>query len=565
MSVIGSSERGSVEIIEGNGEKRVRRIIRCECPVYNALSGLSSEYIPKIYSVCISDGKTVVEEEYIEGQNLLYASLNEKQIIGVMIQLCRALEAVHSMGIIHRDVKPSNILLQADGGLKLIDFEAARLVKTDSDKDTRCLGTDGFAPPEQYGFSQTDFRADIYAAGQTLKTLLGSLSAKSKYKKIIRKCTYADPEKRYQSAGSLGHALERTIFPAKAAAVISASAAVFLIGFAFFSHDDSSNGIVSDTSEASVTAGTSYSPEETSYKNVGVDYAEHTSAPESEAESVYTVSVSSGGYTTDNDEENTYSHEASSSESTAETSEYTVTAAETYSWEKTLHDNVKGKYTDAEGKYPAVTDSDGNSPYVISERQNEYIMDYYGEYPCYGMPETLPEYEREELIFFTDDTDAKILFADGKSLFKEYREFYMYDDLDGDGVKEAAHIKVDMNGIFFAEIAYGVPENGEYKMLLAMDYIPVCENGLDENCFVQVTSFKALGEKYLAITVGDRESYNYTELFYADSEGIKSCGAAWGETCGRMEQLSLVEYFSDGGKNYYSLIDKELVEINGRF
>lgn len=206
-SVIRLSERGSVEIIEINGNKRIRRTIAYECRIYELLKGSDCKYIPKIYSVEIADGQTIVEEEFIAGSNLAVVSLSEKQAVSIMEQLCYTLDFIHSLGIVHRDIKPSNILLAKDGNIRLIDFEAARFVSGDKDKDTRYLGTDGFAPPEQYGFSQTDFRTDIYAAGQTMKTLLGSLSAKRKYAKIIRKCTAFDPAWRYQSARSLANAL----------------------------------------------------------------------------------------------------------------------------------------------------------------------------------------------------------------------------------------------------------------------------------------------------------------------------------------------------------------------
>lgn len=204
--IIRSSERSTVELVCGE-DKFIRRTICSECAVYNALKDAPSRFFPQIYSVEISCGKTVVCEEYIDGKNLAHTDISEKQAVNIMIQLCSALENIHRLGIVHRDIKPSNILLQKDGSIRLIDFEAARFVREDSDKDTRCLGTEGFAPPEQYGFSQTDFRSDIYAAGQTMKTLLGSLSAKPAYKKIILRCTSLDPDKRYQSAAELKRAL----------------------------------------------------------------------------------------------------------------------------------------------------------------------------------------------------------------------------------------------------------------------------------------------------------------------------------------------------------------------
>lgn len=230
--IIHKSPRGTVEVFEENGIKRIRRTVNAELPLYETLKNSECEYLPRIYSVNIAEGKTVVTEEFISGKNLLAANLDEKQVIHAMVQLCTALDFIHGLGIVHRDIKPSNILLATDGNIRLIDFEAARFVRSDKDKDTRYLGTDGFAPPEQYGFSQTDPRADIYAAGQTMKALLGSLSAKRKYAKIIRKCTALDPAERYQSARELSAALTNKREKISAFAVMAAAAAVLIFAAA---------------------------------------------------------------------------------------------------------------------------------------------------------------------------------------------------------------------------------------------------------------------------------------------------------------------------------------------
>ncbi|MGN0587166.1 MAG: serine/threonine protein kinase [Oscillospiraceae bacterium] len=224
--IIRSSERGMVELV-GDTEKIIRRTAYSECAVFQTLKDNPSRFLPKIYSAEICCGKTVVCEEYIEGKSLAHTNVSEKQAVDIMIQLCSALEFIHSLGIVHRDIKPSNILLCKDGSIRLIDFEAARFVREDRDKDTRCLGTEGFAPPEQYGFSQTDFRSDIYAAGQTMKTLLGSLSAKPQYRRIILRCTSLDPDRRYQSASELKNALKN--MGRKPYYIVAACAAVMAV------------------------------------------------------------------------------------------------------------------------------------------------------------------------------------------------------------------------------------------------------------------------------------------------------------------------------------------------
>ena len=69
--------------------------------------------------------------------------------------------------------------------------------KEQAEMDTRLLGTRGYAPPEQYGFAQTDERADIYALGVTAKELLGKAAKKRRWKHILKKCTALEPKKRY--------------------------------------------------------------------------------------------------------------------------------------------------------------------------------------------------------------------------------------------------------------------------------------------------------------------------------------------------------------------------------
>ena len=264
--IIHKSSRGTVEVFEESGEKRIRRTVNAELPLYETLKNSECKYLPRIYSVDIGDGKTVITEEFISEKNLLTANLDEKQIIRAMVQLCAALDFIHSLGIVHRDIKPSNILLSEDGDIRLIDFEAARFVRDDKDRDTRYLGTDGFAPPEQYGFSQTDFRTDIYAAGQTMKILLGSLSAKRKYAKIIGKCTAFDPAERYQSAKAFADALTNKREKIYVAAVLAAAAAV-LIFAAFVLKEAPAENI---TDEAGIAA------------EMGTSAAETAAVPEAE-------------------------------------------------------------------------------------------------------------------------------------------------------------------------------------------------------------------------------------------------------------------------------------------
>lgn len=195
------SERSTVQLVrEKNGEQLfVRKVLKGCHPIYEVLQNCIHPGLPKLYEVHGSHDFTTIIEEYIEGQALNSAELSKKQFLSIVRELCSVLEFLHEKGIIHRDIKPSNIILATNGHIYLIDFDAARMPKDYSEQDTRLLGTRGYAPPEQYGFDQTDVRADIYALGVTLKQLFGDKIHRPRYKRIIRKCMRLDPDKRFQS------------------------------------------------------------------------------------------------------------------------------------------------------------------------------------------------------------------------------------------------------------------------------------------------------------------------------------------------------------------------------
>lgn len=201
IRLLKESEKSKVHLVREKceGQVFVRKILKDRCPVYSVLQNCQHPYLPKLYEVRVEEDVTTIIEEYIEGKALGSWEISEKQFLSVVRDLCSVLEFIHGKGIIHRDIKPSNIILAGDGHIRLIDFDAARMPKEDLDQDTRLLGTRGYAPPEQYGFAQTDERADIYSLGVTLEQLSGEMMRKPHYKRIIRKCTNLNPDKRYQS------------------------------------------------------------------------------------------------------------------------------------------------------------------------------------------------------------------------------------------------------------------------------------------------------------------------------------------------------------------------------
>ncbi len=204
------SEKSVVTLVvdRDTGSRYVRKELRGAHPVYQQMQGLPHSFLPKIIQVEPGQDGVTLLEEYIDGASLAEIKLPEKQIVALMEELCEVLVFLHGHGIIHRDIKPSNLLLAPDGHIRLIDFDAAREEKPSGDSDTRLLGTKGYAPPEQYGFAQTDARADIYAVGVTMKQLLGKRAEKRPYRHILRKCTEFAPKRRYRTAGSLLRAIK---------------------------------------------------------------------------------------------------------------------------------------------------------------------------------------------------------------------------------------------------------------------------------------------------------------------------------------------------------------------
>ncbi len=158
-------------------------------------------------------GAYLVYEQYLEGENLqtildARGVLTREKACCYMEQLCDALTDLHDLGIIHRDVKPENILIGSDDNLFLIDYDIARTIKEGATRDTRLLGTQGYAAPEQFGFQQTDARTDLYSAGVLYNMMLTGTFPQKKLAdgidgQIIEKCICLDPANRFAGAKDL--------------------------------------------------------------------------------------------------------------------------------------------------------------------------------------------------------------------------------------------------------------------------------------------------------------------------------------------------------------------------
>lgn len=213
LRVLKQSPRGAVSVVrhKKSGTRYVFRRYSGSGEVYRRLLPVLCPHLPQIMEAAEQDGQTAVLEEYVQGDTLAElltgARLTEREARQVTMQLCQALHVLHSMGAVHRDVKPENVILRGSDAV-LIDFDAARIYKDESESDTQVLGTTGFAAPEQYGIFQSDERADIFSLGVLLNIMLTGKHpsremAAGKMGRIVRKCTMTAPEQRYQSARAL--------------------------------------------------------------------------------------------------------------------------------------------------------------------------------------------------------------------------------------------------------------------------------------------------------------------------------------------------------------------------
>lgn len=217
VKTIKHSERGSVSLLQNkqNGTRFIFRHYRGNGEVYRKLVGISCPNLPQIMETAERDGMVAVLEEYIQGDSLAYllegALFSHAEARKITMQLCNALWVLHKLGAVHRDIKPENVMIRGSEAI-LIDFDASRIFKSDTNQDTQILGTTGYAAPEQYGIAQTDERADIYSLGVLLNIMLTGKHpskelASGRLGRIVQKCTMVNPEKRYKSVLYLMEAL----------------------------------------------------------------------------------------------------------------------------------------------------------------------------------------------------------------------------------------------------------------------------------------------------------------------------------------------------------------------
>ena len=221
------------EIQKRGRDENNEYVIQSAIAEANLIKSLDHPSIVRITDIIENEDVIYIVEDYIEGETLASILRREgaqpqERVIEWAIQLCEALQYLHSRkpAIIYRDMKPGNVMLRPEGSIKIIDFGIAREYKDENLEDTTCLGTKGYAAPEQFGGKgQTDARTDIYCLGATLYHLLtGKNPAQPPYEMypirywnaelsagleaIILKCTKNNPIDRYDSCEELLYALQ---------------------------------------------------------------------------------------------------------------------------------------------------------------------------------------------------------------------------------------------------------------------------------------------------------------------------------------------------------------------
>lgn len=207
------------------GRNRQAEFLRNEMEIMEKMADRKLSGIPKTYRIFEENGEVYLVREYIEGMSLAQmvlqkGGISEAEICRISRKICQTAEQFQNPDepIIHRDIKPENIVVTPGGEVVFIDFGTMRSYKKDGSRDTFVVGTRGTAAPEQYGYTQTDQRTDVYAIGQTMLYMvsesyemnqLSECAVSRRMKKIIEKACSFDPDKRYGDAVQLRRAVEK--------------------------------------------------------------------------------------------------------------------------------------------------------------------------------------------------------------------------------------------------------------------------------------------------------------------------------------------------------------------
>lgn len=200
-----------------------RRFLQAEWECLTELWNAGARCIPRPLRLEREGECAWLARAWCEGQTLAetvrdQGFLEERRVIRLGAALCDALSALHASGFICRDVKPENVVITPDETAVLIDCDAARRYEPGKARDTVFVVSRETAAPEQYGFSQSDERTDVYGVGRTLLFLacgcyrekqLDRLRLSRGLRRVLRRAASVQPERRYAGAAALKAALRR--------------------------------------------------------------------------------------------------------------------------------------------------------------------------------------------------------------------------------------------------------------------------------------------------------------------------------------------------------------------
>lgn len=157
--------------------------------VYHKLKDSSIKGIAPVIKIENND----VYYQFINGKSLNHFQSNEINLTRFIYELVLILEDLKNNNIVHKDLKPENIVISNEGSLYLIDFDVSR-VSNDKEADTSLLGTRGYASPEHYGYCTTTYKSDMFSLGKIIEEFDSLL----KYQIISNRCMQIDPNNRYE-------------------------------------------------------------------------------------------------------------------------------------------------------------------------------------------------------------------------------------------------------------------------------------------------------------------------------------------------------------------------------
>ena len=236
--VLARGPRGVTELVTIDGvgpfvRKKIPTVL-AQRGVWSALGGSTCPRLPRVEATYELPDCVAVVLDYVPGPTLEQVvaergRLQQSEAVNLAQQICEAVQELHRLGVLHRDLTPANIIV-ADDGAHIIDLGIARPL-TDTanrNRDTTALGTYGFASPEQYGFAPTDVRSDIYSLGRILGFMLtgvypddtrytpllsDDLHVTPRLRAIVERATAFEPSARYQNVTQFARALTSPVDP----------------------------------------------------------------------------------------------------------------------------------------------------------------------------------------------------------------------------------------------------------------------------------------------------------------------------------------------------------------